>query len=139
MKPDSYCTAPTQVDDTSLGCIVRGLQLWNVDNVPTHASSSNETTVGIILELLAMHAGAFHFLTPPVCTGSLGAVVGAIKVGGNDLAVMVNFPVQHSSLCPWDTSVGDEDVETAIELFDNLINRFLDMFGISHIDLVRLA
>ena len=110
------------MDDTSLGGIVRRLQLWNVDNVPTHAGSGNETTVGEVLELLAMHAGPFHLLTSPVCTGSPGAVVGAVEVGGHDLTVVVNLSIQHSSLCPWDASVGNEDVETAIELFDNFVD-----------------
>ena len=110
------------MNDSCFGCIVCCLQLWNVDDVSTHASCSNETAIGEVLELLAMHIGSFLLLTSPVCTGRLGAVVGAVEIGGHDLAVMVNLSVQHRSLGPGYPGVGNEDVEAAIELLDNLID-----------------
>ncbi len=124
------------MDDASLGCIVRCLQLWDVDNVSAHASRSNEAAVGVILKLLAMHACSLHLLAPPVQTGSPGTVEGAVEIGGDDLAVMIDLSVKHRPLCPRDTGIGDEDVEAAIEFFDNLVNRFLDVLGIGDIDLV---
>lgn len=127
------------MDDPSLGCIIRCLQLWDVDDVPTHASGSNEASVGEVLKLLAMHVCFLQLLASPMCTGSLGTVVSAIEIGGNDLAVMIDLSVEHCSLRPWDTGIGDEDVETAIEFLDNLVDRLLDMLGVCDVDLVCLA
>ena len=107
--------------------------------MPTHAGSSNEATVGEVLELLAMHACSFHLLASPVRTGGLGAIVSAVEIGGNDFAIVVNFTVEHRPLRPRDTGVGDEDIETAIEFLDYLVDRFLNVLGIGDIDLVCLA
>ena len=53
--------------------------------------------------------------------------------------VVGDFTVEHGTLRPWDTSVGNENVETTVELLGNLIDCFLDANGICDVYLVGLA
>jgi len=39
---------------SSLRCIVRRLELWNVHNVPAHTGCRNEATVGEALKLILL-------------------------------------------------------------------------------------
>jgi hypothetical protein len=64
---------------------------------------------------------------------------GSVDVGGGDLVVVVQAAVKHGSLFPCYTRVGDEDIEPAVELFYDLIDRFLNRFIGLNIDLVGLA
>lgn len=127
------------MDDTSLGGVVCTLQLRDIDNVSTHTSGSNKATIAVVLQLLAGHGSHFLLLTSPMCTGSTGTVKGAVEIGCDNLAVMVNLAVEHGTLCPWDTGVGDEDVEAATEFLDDLIDHLLNMLGVRHVDLIGLA
>ena len=134
-----WSVARTEMDDTSLGGVVCTLQLRDVDNVSTHTGSSNEATVGVVLQLLAGHGGHLLLLTSPMGTCSTSTVEGAVKIRCDYLAVMVNLPVEHGTLCPRDPGIGDEDVETAVEFLDDLINHLLNVLGVRHVDLISLA
>lgn len=107
--------------------------------MPAHTSSSHEATVGIVVQLLAVHRSHLFLLASPVLASGSSAVEGAVEIGSDDLAVVVDFAVEHGALSPWDTGIGDEDVETAIEFLDDLINHLIDVFGIGDVDLVGLA
>lgn len=129
----------THVDDTSLGTVVGSLQLRDVDNMSAHAGGSHEATIGEALELLAVHIGTLLLLAPPVRSSGPGTVESAVEVGGHNLVVVGDFTIEHGTLRPWDTSVGNENVETTIELLGNLVDRFLDTIGICDVYLVGLA
>src|SRR3954452_10688679 len=92
----------------SFGCIVRRLKLRDVHNMPTHARRRDEAAVGetgkIVLPLLA-----------PDLAGRARAEENSINVGFHHFVVMRDLPVSHGTLCPWDTSIGDEDVKSIVE------------------------
>lgn len=52
---------------------------------------------------------------------------------------MVEFAVQHGTLLPRDAGVGDEDVETAVEFLDDLVDGLGDVLRVQDVDLVCLA
>ncbi len=127
------------MDHPGLGGVIRGLELGDVDDMSTHAGGSHKAAVGVVLQLLPVQIGSFLLLPAPMGRGGSGAVVGAIKIGGDHLPIVVHGPFEHGALGPRDPSVGDEDIEAAVELFHDLVNGLLDMLGIGHVDLVRLA
>jgi hypothetical protein len=69
----------------------------------------------------------------------LGAVIGAVEISLNNLAVVVKRTVNHGALGPRDTGVGDKDVEATIEVLDGLIDGLFNSFGVTNIELVSLA
>ena len=127
------------MDNASFGGIVCGLQLWNIDDVPAHTSGRNKGSVCVVLQLLTVQVGPFFLLASPVCCSGPSTIEGAIKVSSNNLAVVINFSIEHSSLSPRDASVGNKDIEASVELLDNFVDRLLDVLCISDIDLVCLA
>jgi hypothetical protein len=50
-----------------------------------------------------------------------------------------DLPVSHGALCPWDTSIGDEDVQSIVELLRLRGDGFFDGIGVLDIDLVGPA
>ena len=127
------------MDDSGLGRVVSRLQLWNIDNVPAHTGCGNKAAICVVLQLVAMHVRSLIFLTSPVDTSGSGTVVGAVEIGSNDLAVVINLSVEHCSLSPWNTSIGNEDVKAAIEFLDDLVDRVAHVLGVGDVDLVGLA
>lgn len=129
----------TEVNHRSLGSIVRGLQLRDIDNVAAHGRGSDEATVRVVDQFLAIEIRPLLLLSSPMLTRSMSAVVCAIHVGGHDLLVMLDVGVKKIALRPWDTSVSDEDIKTAVEFLHDFVNGLLDELSVCHIDLVRLA
>lgn len=127
------------MDDSRLGGVVCGLQLRDVDDVTAHRGGGDKAATSEVLELVAEDVGALDLLSPPVSSGRLGTVVGAVQVGVDDIQVVVNGAVHHGALGPWDTRVGDEDVEAAVEVLDGLVHSLLDLLSILDVDLVGLA
>ena len=127
------------MDDTSFGSIIRSLELGNIDNMPAHAGRSDKRTIGVILQLVARHRRHLLLLTSPMGGGGTGTIKSTVEVGSDDLAVVINLPIEHRSLCPGDTGIGNEDVEAAIEFFDDLVDHFLHVFGVGDVDLVGFA
>jgi len=111
------------VDDAGLSRVISRLQLGNVDNVSAHAGCGHKAAICVVLQLVSLHIRSLLLLTSPVDAGSPSTVVGAIEIGSDNFAVVVDLSVQHCSLSPWDTGIGNEDVQTAVEFFDNVVNR----------------
>lgn len=126
------------MEDTTLGGVVSGLHLREVDNVTTHGGSSHKATVGEILQGLAVQIGALLFLSLPVGSSGLSAVEGSVQVNANNLGVVGKRAVNHGTLSPGDTSVGNEDIQTAIEFLDNLVDGLLNGLGVDGVALVGL-
>ncbi len=129
----------TKVDDTSLGGIVRSLQLRDVDNMPAHRRRRDEAAVGEVLELVAIGIGALELLAAPDLAGRASAEEGAVKVGGDDLVVVGDLAADGGALGPGDAGVGNEDVEAAVELLDDFVDDLLDVGFVGDVDLVGLA
>lgn len=127
------------MDHTSFGRVVGSLQLRDVDDVATHGSSGNEATVGEILQLVAVQVGSLLLLASPVSSGVLGTVEGTVKVSVDNIEVVLLRAIDHSALGPWDTSVGNEDIEATIEFLDGEIDGFLDGLDVPDVDLVGLG
>lgn len=127
------------MDDAGLGCVVSGLQLWDVDNVTAHASSGDERAIGVVLQLLAVQSGSLLLLPSPVRGGGLGAVEGTVQVGHDDVLVVVDLAIDHGTLGPWNTRVGDEDIETAVELLDDVVDGLFNWSVFLDVHLVCLA
>lgn len=122
-----------------LGSVVGGLHLGEVDNVSAHGRGSDEAAIGEVGELVAIDVGALLLLSSPVGSGRAGAVEDAIQVDLDDFVVVVDGGVHHGTLNPRDTRVGNHDIQTAVELLDDLVDGVLDSLGISDIELVGLA
>lgn len=122
-----------------LGGIIGSLHLGEIDHVATHGSSSNETTVGEIGDFLAVYIRTFFLLATPVARGGLGAVESAVEVNADDTAVVLERTLNHGTLGPRDTGVGDEHVEAAIEVLDNGIGGGLNGLRGRDLDLVSLG
>jgi hypothetical protein len=69
----------------------------------------------------------------------LGAVIGAVEISLNNLAVVVKGAVNHGALGPRDTGIGDKDVEAAIEVLDGFVDGLFNSLGVPNIELVSLA
>jgi hypothetical protein len=127
------------VNDATLGRIVGSLHLREVDNMTAHGSSGNEAAVSEVSELVAVDISALLLLTAPVRSGSPGAVECAVQVNVHDVAVVLDRSIHHGTLGPWDTSVGNEYIQAAIEFLDHGIGGLLNGLGIGDPDLVGLG
>lgn len=98
----------------------------------THARRRDEAAVSeagkIVLLLLA-----------PDLAGCARAEENSINVGFHYFVVVRDLPVSHGALCPWDTSIGDEDVKSIVEFLRLRGDGFFDGIGVLDIDLVGLA
>lgn len=110
------------MDYAGFGSVISCLQLRNVDDMSTHTRSSNKAAVCEALKFVAVNVGTLLLLASPVSTGGSGTVECAVQIGSDNLTVVINFPVKHGTLCPWNTSIGDENVEATVEFFDDFGN-----------------
>lgn len=115
------------MDDTCFSRVVGGLHLRDVDDMPAHARGCDEFAICIVFQLVPAEVRAFICLPLPVLGGRSSAVEHPIEIGGHHLAVMVNCSVRDGPLSPGYTGVGDEDVEAAVELLDNLVDEGFDL------------
>lgn len=129
----------TKVDNTSLGSVVRSLELRDIDNMPAHTRRSDKASIREVLELLAVDGGALGLLAAPVPTGCASGVEGSVQIGGDDLLIVGDLAVERGALRPWDAGVGDEDVEAAAEVGDGLVDGLLDRLVGGDVYLVCLA
>lgn len=83
-----------------------------------HRSSSNKRPISKIVQIFAIHVRSLILLPPEVLSCSPCAQENAVEVCADDLVVVAHFAFERSALCPWDTGVGDENVQAAIEFFD---------------------
>lgn len=127
------------MEDTGLGGIVSSLHLREVDDVTTHGSSSHEATVGEVFEGLSIKVGTLLLLSLPMGRSSLGAVEGTVQVNAHDLRIVRERALNHRTLSPRDTSIGNEDVQAAVEVLDALVDGFLHSSSIGDVTLVCLG
>lgn len=122
-----------------LGAVIHSLQLRNVDDAAAHGCRRDEASSNEILQRLAVNRRALLLLAAEMSTSALGTPHDAVHVDGHDVAGRFNRAVDEGALGPRDARVGDEDVETAVELLDDLGDGLVDILGRSNVDLVRLA
>jgi len=70
--------------DGGLGSVVRGLEIWKINDVAAHRRRGNEAAVCEALKLAAVERGTLSLLPPPVQTGHAGAVKDPVNVRGHD-------------------------------------------------------
>lgn len=104
-----------------------------------HGSGSNKAAVGVVLQLLSIDICSLLLLASPDVGSRPGAVESSIEIGIDNVSVVIELTLGHGTLGPWDSGVGDEDVETAVELLDDGSYGFFDRFRILDVDLVCLA
>ncbi len=107
--------------------------------MPAHTRGGNETSQLEILQLLSTQIRPLHLLASPMEASSISTVIHAVHIGRHDILVMFDLTVEKAALRPWDASICDENVETAVELIHNLIDYFFDMRLASDIYLVCSA
>ena len=132
------CTR-TKMDNTSLGGIVRRLQLWNIHNRTTHARRPDKAAVLEVLELLAIAVNTLEFLPTPDPPSGTGTEERAVEIGSDDFAVMFDFAVDGGTLGPWDAGVCNEDVEAGVEFGNDLIDDGIDVGLVGDVELVGFA
>jgi hypothetical protein len=132
-KPHPFNSqAFAQMAHASFRCIVRCLELRGVHNMPTHARRRDEAAVGEAGKIVLL-------LLPPdlaCCTRTNG---NSINVGFHYFVVVRDLPISHGALCPWDTSIGNEDVKSIVEFLCLRGYGFFDGIGVLDIDLVGPA
>lgn len=122
-----------------LGAVIHSLQLRDVDDAAAHGCRRDEASGDEVLQRLAVNRRALLLLAAEMSAGALGTPHDAVHVDGHDIAGRFDRAVDEGALGPRDARVGDEDVETAVELLDDLVNSLVDILGRSNVDLVRLA
>ena len=127
------------MNNTSLSSIIRSLQLRDIHNMPTHTRRSHKTPISIVLQLLPIGRSPLRLLAAPVLTRRARGVEGSVQIRGDHLVVVRDLAVEHGALRPGDAGVGDEDVETAAEVFDGLVYGGFDGLVGGDVYLVRLA
>lgn len=127
------------MNDTSLRSIIRSLHLGNIDNVSTHTRRRHKCPVAVVLQLLTMDGKALLLLPSPMEARSPRAIERAVQIRCHYLSVVLEIAVQSGSLCPGDSGVGDEDVETPIEFLHNLVHGGFDFAVVGYVCLVGFA
>lgn len=127
------------MNDSSLGRVICGLQLRNVHNRAAHARRSDEASIAEILNLLPAAIDALEFLAAPDPASGTGAEEGAVEVGGDDFAVVLDLAVDGWTLGPRHARVGDEDVQTGVEVGNDLVDDGVDFGLVGDVELVGFA
>jgi hypothetical protein len=68
--------------------------------------------------------------------GGASTVEGTVEVNADNIAVMFKGAVHHGALSPWNTSVGNKNVQTAIEILHNGVDGLLDLLRIGDLNLI---
>lgn len=120
------------MDHRCLGCVVSSLQLRDVDHVTRHRRCGNERATLEALETVLL-------LLTPNCAAGPSAIERAVKIGGDDVLIVIELAVDHRALGPRNAGVGDKNVQAIIEFGDLGYDGFFDLLRVLHVDLVRLA
>ena len=111
------------MDDSRLRSIIRSLQLRNVHNMPTHTRRRDKTSLPErSLQRLSIDSSLLLLLPSPMYSRYSRTVECPIQIRRHHFTVVVQLARYRSALCPWDAGVGNEDVETAVELADCGLN-----------------
>jgi hypothetical protein len=127
------------VTDTGLGGIVRSLELGNVDDVTAHGGSGDKAPIGEVLEFVAEQVGALLLLSSPVGSSSTSAVPGGIKIGLDNVQVVLDGAINRGTLSPWNTCIGNEDIQAAIKVLNSLIDGSFGFLLIAQVALICLG
>jgi hypothetical protein len=127
------------VNNTGLGGVIRSLQLGNVDNMTAHGCSSDKAAVGEVFQLIAEQVSALVFLAAPVSGGGTGTVPGSVKVGLHNVQVVLDGAIDTGTLGPWNTGVGNKDIEAAAKVIYSLVNGILGLLVVAEVGLVSLS
>ena len=127
------------MNDARLGRIVGRLQLRNVHNRAAHARGADKAAVLEVLELLAAAVDALELLPAPDPAGGTCAEEGAVEIGGDNFAVVVDLAIDRGALRPGHARVGDEDVKAGVEVGDDLVDDGVDVGLVGHVELVGFA
>lgn len=71
--------------------------------------------------------------------GGTSTVPGSVKVGLHNVQVMLDGAVDTGTLSPWDTSVGNKDIEAATKVIDSLVDGLLSLLVVAEVRLVGLG
>lgn len=129
----------TEVADTGLSGVVRSLELRDVDNMAAHGSRGNKAAVREVLKLVTVQVSTLLFLSSPVSGSSASAIPGSVEISLNNVEVVLDGAVNSSTLGPRDTSIGDENVKTTVEVLDGLVNGGLGLLLVTQIGLICLG
>ena len=127
------------MNDGSLGAVVHGLQLRDVDDAAAHRRRRNEAAGQEVLQRLSIESRALVLLSAEVSSSGLGAPHDTVYVDRHDLAGLLSRTSDKIAILPSNARVGDEDVQAAVELLDNFVDGLLDGFDRDDVYLVRLA
>lgn len=119
--------------------IIRRLQLRNIHNMPTHTRRRHETPIRIPLQRASIQRRPLRLLSPEVLPRRPRAVKRPVEIRRHHLRVVSQVAVDHGALRPGDPAVGDEDVEAAVELGDDVVDGRDDGVGGGDVDLVGFA
>lgn len=129
----------TEVNDGSLGAIVHGLELRNVDDATAHGGGGDEAASDVVLERLAIEGSSLLLLATEVSTSRFGTPHDTIHIDSHDLLGSLSGPINESTILPGDSRIGDKDIETAVELSNDAVDGGLYSLVGDDVDLVRLA
>lgn len=135
----SKAASLTEMDNGRFGGIVCCLHLREVDNVTAHGSGGHKAAIGEVVKCVTVDIGTLLLLSPPVGCCRPGAVKGTVQIDIDHILVVVQRTVNHGTLSPGNTGIGNENVQSAVEVFHNLVNGLLHGFGLGDFDLVRLG
>lgn len=128
------------MNDSRLGGIICCLQLRDIDNMPTHTGRSYKATLSERrVQRLAIDIRLLLLLSSPVRTCHSGTIECTIQIGVHNFVIMVHLAEDGSTLCPWYSRVGNENIETAVEIADVSFDGSSDGLDRGHVDLVGLA
>ena len=127
------------MNDTRLGRVVGRLHLREIDNAATHRGSSNKATICEVVQRLAVEISSGLLLLLPIGSRCLSTVESSIQVNAHHLGVVRKRAINHRALSPRDTSVGNEDIQPAVEILHTLIDSLLNGLGVGDVTLVCLG
>ena len=127
------------MDDTRLGRVVGCLHLREVDDAATHGGSSNKATICEVVQGLSVEISSGLLLLFPIGSRCLGTVESSVQVNAHNLGVVRKRAINHGTLSPRDTSVGNEDIQSAIEILHTLVDSLLNGLSVGDVTLVRLG
>lgn len=127
------------MDYSSFGSVICSLQLRNIDNRATHARRSDKASILEVLNLLSATIDALELLSAPDPASSTSAEEGAVKISSDDFTIMFDFAIDSWTLGPRNSRIGNEDVETGVEVGDDLVDDGVDVCLVGDVELVGFA
>lgn len=130
----------TEVDDASFSSVVRSLQLRNIHNMPAHARGSHKTPLSERrIQRLSINSRLLFLLPQPMGSSHPSTIKCPVQIRVHNLVVMVHFPQNRRTLCPWYARVRNEDVQPTVEIADIGFDGGGYSLDGGHVDLVCFA